>query len=464
MKKKWKKNPYLKVSLYAFGTIAACILFYQLSRDFSFISTFFGYLALIFGPVLYGGIFAYLLNPILNFYELTVFRRTKWKQGVRRVVSLVLTYLSALLLLGVLGVLIVPQLLESVDTMISNVPTYTANVQSFVDGLYAKAQELAGGQSAIAHQLTQVIDDTKNSVLSVFTSLVGAFPGFSAFLSGFTTEVTNVIVGIVVSVYLLGSKERFAAQSKKALSAFFKKKTVARVVDFFRDIHESVGGFILAKIIDGVIVGVLSFIVFSIFGVPFALLLAAIIAVCNIIPFFGQIIGPAIGVVILLVVAPAQVIWFILMCFIIMQIDGNVIGPRLIGKRIGISSFWTIVSLLAAGRMFGFWGMFLGAPVFAVLYGVIKRWLGQRLEARDCSSDTADYFDYLHEPPHGIMHIAFRKKKKSFSAPIPVEPPPKSKKKAAPTFYDAASAAADEKDQDEEYDDHDDTPPETPAT
>ena len=427
MKNRLKKNPYLKVSLYAFCTLAAAILFYQLSRDFSFVKTFFDYLFILLGPIVTGAIIAYLVNPLLNFYELTVFQKAFQKKRARRTISLVCAYLSALVIIGVLGLLIVPQLVRSVENMIANFSIYKDNAQSIVNELSAFSEKLFGESGNLSARLPGILEDAKNSILGTFSSLVTAIPDVLSFLTDLTTRVTNVFVGLVISVYLLADKERFAAQTKKMLCAFFKQQTVAHIVDFFHDMHDSVGGFIIAKVLDGAVVGVLAFLVFSIFSVPFALLISVILALCNIIPFFGQIIGPVIGGLILLVTAPEQLLWYIVMCVAIMVVDANLISPKLIGARIGISPFWIVLSLLVGGRLFGFWGMFLGSPVFAVLYGMFKRFLENRLKKRDFSASTADYYDFLHEEPLGIFHIAF-KKEKDFSAPVPMQDVPEARK------------------------------------
>ena len=311
--------------------------------------------------------------------------------------------------------------------MIANFSSYKENAQRIVNDLSGLYERVFGSGGGGTLQVQSLIEDAKNSILGTFSSLVTAIPDVLGFLTDLTTKVTNILVGFVISIYLLADKERFAAQCKKVLCAFFKKQTVAKIVDLCHDMHDSVGGFIIAKILDGVVVGVLAFITFTIFGVPFALLISVILALCNIIPFFGQIIGPVIGGLILLVTAPEQLLWYIIMCVVIMVVDANLISPKLIGARIGISPFWIVLSLLVGGRLFGFWGMFLGSPVFAVLYGMFKRFLENRLEKRDFSSKTADYYGFLHEEPLGIFHIAF-KKDKDFSAPVPIENVPEARK------------------------------------
>ena len=210
-----------------------------------------------------------------------------------------------------------------------------------------------------------------------------------------------VLIGIIVSVYLLFSKEKFMRQSKKVIYALCKPKRANFILHIGRKANEIFGGFIIGKIIDSAIVGVLCFAGVSIFKMPYPLLISMIVGVTNVIPVFGPYIGAIPCALLIFLVDPMKGIGFIIFIILLQQLDGNVIGPKILGESTGLSSFWVIFAILIAGKMFGIGGMVIGVPMFALIYYVIKLFIQQKLEAKNLPTDTELYTDKCHVNDEG---------------------------------------------------------------
>ena len=204
--------------------------------------------------------------------------------------------------------------------------------------------------------------------------------------------VANAFVGLLIMVYLLNYKERLFAIMRKLVNATCSTKRKARLYEFASIVNETFIGFIVGRIIDSFIIGVLTCIVMKIFGIPFALMISVIVGVTNVIPFFGPFIGAIPSVFILMLEQPIQALYFVIIIIVIQQIDGNIIGPKIVGNAIGISSFWVLISVLVGGGLFGFYGMALGVPVFAVIYRYADKLMMASLKRKEKNTDTAYYF------------------------------------------------------------------------
>ena len=203
--------------------------------------------------------------------------------------------------------------------------------------------------------------------------------------------VTNLIVGLVVSIYVLSSKEHFFAQTKKVTYAIFSIRTTNALLRITRRADRVFGKFVKGKLIEALIIGLLCFVGMSIFGMPFATLISVIIGVTNIVPFFGPIVGAVFSCILILLVDPLSAVYFAIFILILQQFDGNVIGPKILGDSTGLSSFWVIFSIMIFGGLFGFTGMIIGVPTFALIYSLVAEMVSERLKRNDMPSDTADY-------------------------------------------------------------------------
>jgi len=228
----------------------------------------------------------------------------------------------------------------------------------------------------------------------------GLLPNIETILTGLTSSVMSVVgaaldilIGFCAAIYMLASKDLFIAQSKKLVVALCKEQTANHVFDLGRRIHKVFSGFIIGKILDSMIIGILCYLGMLILKLPYPALIATVIGVTNVIPFFGPFIGAIPCTFLILLVNPLQALYFALFVFGLQQLDGNVIGPRILGDTIGISGFWVLVSITVAGGLFGFAGMLLGVPVFAVLYMLVNDFVIYRLKKKGKPVETPKYYD-----------------------------------------------------------------------
>ena len=394
-----------------FLTVAGCILFYFILAHFSQVKAWAGSILRVFNPVLYGFIIAYLLNPIMSLFIglFTKMRKKDKPTGGIRIAALILTYIVAILVVGAIGLIIVPQLIESINTLGKNFNGYVSSFSAWLRDLTNHLEGVIGSEfiQDSLEGLTSYLQDAAKSIGNI---VYENLPGFANFLSGLTTAVGSFLFGMFLSIYMLFDKENLLARVKKTVYTLFRKGTATRVVLFCRETNETVGSFINGKILDSFIIGVMCYVVFLIFKIPFAGLFAVITGLFNIIPMFGPIIGAFINGFLLLIVSPNQLILFIILIIVIQQIDGNIIGPRILGKVTGLSGFWVMVALTVGSGLFGLWGMILAVPVFTVLYRGFGKLVNTSLDGSGMPSDTEYYFDF---PPREEITEGVEKKKGS---------------------------------------------------
>ena len=293
-------------------------------------------------------------------------------------------------LISLLMAFLVPQLIDSIVTLVKNVQDFALNLDHYME-IWVNALDK---QFHIDPELYQQLLGTWEQILSFSSSL---FLSGVQRLLGLTGQVTSGVVdffvALIISVYLLMSREEFFAQLRKVLYALFSKKTVEKLLYVGRLTNTTFNGFINGKLIDSLIIGILAFICLSIMKMPYALLISVIIGVTNVVPFFGPFIGAIPSAFIIFIVNPIQAIWFLLFILILQQIDGNIIGPKILGGTTGLPAIWVMFAILVGGGLAGFAGMILGVPTVAVLYTLFKAYVRQRLETKKLPLGTGDYVD-----------------------------------------------------------------------
>lgn len=381
---KWDKDLIHK-NIHTFLLIAACILFYLVLMNLQRIGGLLGGAINILSPFLIGFVIAYLLNAPLNFFEKTIFPfvgRKKSGRKARRALALVATFLAALIVLVTLVSIIIPQVTQSVSMLINNTGMYISRLQSF---LYEIAEHL-GVDRAVFEEMFAKWENLTTDLVGLTKELLPKIkeyiPDVFNFSKQVTTGISHAFVGIAVSVYVLADKEKFGLQVRRVMSALLKKSTADRIFEIVRFSHSTFFDFITGKLVDSLIVGVICFVAMNVLNLPFALLISVIVGVTNIIPIFGAILGGVIGAFIVLMVDPVKMIWFVILIVVLQQLDGNVIGPKILGESTGLSSFWVMFAIVVGGGMFGFVGMFVGVPVFSVIYSLLRTWLEKRMEKK----------------------------------------------------------------------------------
>ena len=401
---KWDRK-YVNWGMTAFCVLAASLLFYFAIRNISVFGQAVNKLVTILAPFIWGLVICYLLSPLMRVMEERVFlplgkrlyRKSKKGGAAKfaRVLSILFCEIVLLLVLAAVVYLIIPQVLSSVQMLIKNSGTYADNVSAWLNGLLKNYPELDSYAGELLGNFnTNVGSWLQNKVLPQLGNLITSV---SSGVYGFARSIYNLIIGIIVSVYLLSDKEGHIAAVKRLCYAVFSVETADQLRQGLIFVDKTFMGFLSGKILDSVIIGIICYIVCSILQMPYTLLISVIIGVTNIIPFFGPLIGAVPSALIILMVDPTKCLIFIVFIIILQQIDGNIIGPRILGNSTGITGFWVIFSIILGSGLFGFWGMLLGVPVFVVIYTVINNLIVKKLKKSDLPWKLSDYkeMDYI---------------------------------------------------------------------
>ena len=399
MDKKPHIKPYLYGMLAGFGAISLSILFFFLIYRFQGFGDAISKLTGILMPFIYGAVIAYLLKPVCNCVENFLRRLLPEKMGTAaNMLAVTISLLFGILVVYALIMMIVPQLITSVTTLY-----YTArnNLNDFVD--WASHQEIIASNQKLLDFIETSYDNLQDTLDNlVRTKLV---PSMQSLLSGaalgvmsFVTFLKNIVIGLIVSVYLLASRKKFGQQGKLILYSLVKPRWANLIMEEIRYADRMFGGFINGKILDSAIIGVLCYIACLIFKFPSALLVSVIIGVTNVIPFFGPFIGAIPATLLILIQNPIKALWFVLFVLVLQQVDGNIIGPKILGNTTGLSSFWVLFAILLFGGLWGFVGMIVGVPLFAVIYDVIKKLVIHGLQRHQELTLLNSYHDQFGDP------------------------------------------------------------------
>jgi predicted PurR-regulated permease PerM len=385
--------------LAGFGAISLSILFFFLIYRFQGFGDAISKLTGILMPFIYGAVIAYLLKPVCNCVENFLRRLLPEKMGTAaNMLAVTISLLFGILVVYALIMMIVPQLITSVTTLY-----YTArnNLNDFVD--WASHQEIIASNQKLLDFIETSYDNLQDTLDNlVRTKLV---PSMQSLLSGaalgvmsFVTFLKNIVIGLIVSVYLLASRKKFGQQGKLILYSLVKPRWANLIMEEIRYADRMFGGFINGKILDSAIIGVLCYIACLIFKFPSALLVSVIIGVTNVIPFFGPFIGAIPATLLILIQNPIKALWFVLFVLVLQQVDGNIIGPKILGNTTGLSSFWVLFAILLFGGLWGFVGMIIGVPLFAVIYDVLKKFVFHGLRRNEEMELVTTYHDNFGDP------------------------------------------------------------------
>ena len=403
MDKKPHIKPYIYGMLAGFGAISLSIIFFFLIYRFDGFGSAISTLAGILMPFIYGAVIAYLLKPVCNTIEgfLRRFIPERMK-GLVSALSVALTILFGLLLIYALCMMIIPQLITSVTALY-----YTAqrNLAKFVQ--WANHVEFIENNEQIMNMLNSAYDTLSTNIdelikTKLLPSMQNIVSGAAIGVLNVVTVAKNLVIGIIVAVYMLASRKRFTQQVKLIFYSVFKPRWAQLIIEEIQYADKMFGGFINGKIMDSAIIGVLCYIGCLIFKFPSALLVSVIIGVTNVIPFFGPFIGAIPATLLILIQNPIKALWFILFVLVLQQLDGNIIGPKILGNTTGLSSFWVLFAILLFGGLWGFVGMIVGVPLFAVIYDVIKKLVVHGLEHNQELEMLQTYHDRFGDPEDDV--------------------------------------------------------------
>lgn len=386
---------YTTIAVYAFLVIAAALLFQDIISEGPPLTSYLGTVGSLLYPFAIGGAIAYVLNPVLNWIERRLFPlifRDKVGKKARRGLSVLLSYLFLALIISVFFLIVVPSIYDSIVNLVSRSSTYISNAQSMLNYLISTY----GDNEIVAQVLTKLYASTETIIQRAYQLLGNIVPMLAGAAINLTNSLFDGIMGFIISVYALLMKETFAAQIKKLLSAFCSRGFVETFLSIAHDSNEIFCGFISGKIVDSFIIGVICFVGTTLMNTPYAMLVSVIVGVTNVIPYFGPFIGAIPSILLILLVDPLQSLYFSIFILVLQQVDGNIIGPKILGDSTGLSAFWVVFSVTLFGGLFGFVGMLIGVPTFAVIYSLIRRLAAYCLRKKGLPTDTEAYATAEH--------------------------------------------------------------------
>lgn len=396
-----QKKPYVYGMLAGFGAISLSVLFFFILFRAQNIFGVVNNVVKILMPFVYGGVIAYLLCPMCNLYSDFFSRKlpgklSRWAEPI----AITLSMLTFALIVYLLIIMVVPQLTKSIVSIWNELP-------GEVEALFNWIQETYG-DSVEAEKLLAYLKDSYRTVYSTVENWVEQtlVPSITSIVGGVGMGVwraliflKNILIGVIAAMYLLGHRKLFKRQGVLIIRGTLNPKWADLVLEEIAFIDKMFGGFVEGKIVDSLIIGVLCYIGCRIFHFPNPLLISAIIGVTNVIPFFGPFLGAIPATLLILMESPIQALWFALFVLVLQQLDGNIIGPLILGDATGVSSFWVLFSILLFGGMWGIVGMIVAVPLFAVLYDIIRRLVFWGLEKRGCEHLKETYHNETGRNP-----------------------------------------------------------------
>lgn len=380
--------------------IIAGVLFFFAIWRFNELAAAFGKVVDVLTPVIYGLVIAFLLNPIVKRVEqfLTpslkkVLKKEQIVHRTARSVGVIISFIIAIVLITALFNMLIPELYKSIYDLVvalpSHIDTLGASANEFLHedtflGKTLKSVLLESGEALEKWFLDWVQNDLLRQTNNLMTSLTEG-------VIGVVNGIIDILIGFIVSIYLLFGKERFLGQCRKIIYALNTPRRANLILHIATKTNKTFSGFIIGKIIDSAIIGVLCFIGLTILKMPYSLLVSVIVGVTNVIPVFGPYIGAIPSTILILLVDPMKALYFVIFIFLLQQLDGNVIGPKILGDSTGLSAFWVMFAILISGGLFGLVGMIVGVPTFAVIYYIIKMLIQQKLEQKKLPIETENY-------------------------------------------------------------------------
>ena len=388
---------YTTIAVYAFLVIAAAITFFFVISEHSVVGrmagTFFGLMT----PFIYGAALAYVLNPVLNWLEKKVFPKVfgaRVSKRSRRGLGVLLTFLFGCAVVALFLAVLIPQIVESIDNLAQSIYAFLPQAQNFLNDLiaqYGTNEMLVDVLSMLGVDISDPSMALQRLATRSYTFLTQVLPNLFGGVMRFTSGLLDVVVGIIIAIYLLLSKEIFYAQVKKLLFAFFPRRVAQATLNLTHDSNTIFCGFISGKILDSAIIGVLCFIGCSVLQMPYTVLVSFIVGVTNVIPYFGPFIGAIPSIFIIMIADPLKSLVFAVFVLILQQLDGNIIGPKILGDSTGLSAFWVIFAVTFFGGLFGFVGMLIGVPTFAVIYALVRNFAEFKLGKKGLKTQTPDF-------------------------------------------------------------------------
>lgn len=416
MKLDWNRK-YTTIAIYVILCALAIMLIGALFLNFNGVKQFFDYLNKVLTPFFIGLAIAYIANPIMVMAEKHIFRfksKTRRRSSLKRGLSIALALLILFICVIIIFLLVIPQVVLSLTDLASKLSGYIDHtvawlndflpdsifngadltIENFFNSIlgYLANPDIEDELNTLSDKLSLISKNLDTIIANSFTIIKDYAPIIFDAFAGVANGVLNLILGIFFSIYALFSKEKLIAQFKKLIRAFTGEKLYNGILELGSFANKTFGGYLLGKVLDSLIVGIVMFIVCAIFRIPYAILVSALVAITNVIPVIGPFIGAIPGVLIIFIVDPSKVILFLIINIVIQQIDGNIIVPKVLGETTGLSSLWVLFSITVMGGLWGLFGMFISVPIFAILYMLLKQVAEKLLIKKSLPTSTLDYY------------------------------------------------------------------------
>lgn len=391
---------YFRWGCTAFLTVAACITFFFLLYRWGSISAVIGKILKSAESIIIGLALAYLLMPVKEFIEKPIYKflisnkiKEEKAKSLAKTVGIAGAIVFLFVVIGILIMSLGPALFTSIVGLIDAMPTYVDSFVKWISDSGIADTEVAVLIGNLINNATSELENwARNEILPLAQQYIAQIT--SGVLS-LAKTLLNFLIGIVAMTYVMSIQEDLVGQSKKIIYAIFPTKKGNVIIDTIRKSNKIFGGFVIGKIIDSAIIGVIAYVGCLLMKMPSALLVAFIIGVTNVIPFFGPFIGAIPSIALVLIQSPVHALYLAIFILILQQVDGNIIGPKILGESTGLSAFWILTSISIAGGLFGFFGMLLGVPVFAVIYYIIQQIVIYRMKSKELSAETDEYVELV---------------------------------------------------------------------
>ncbi|MDU1538015.1 MAG: AI-2E family transporter [Paeniclostridium sordellii] len=350
-----------------FVVFISLLIYKAIDNPYAFISSINGVIRFL-SPFIVAVIMCLLINPLIMYLEN--------KFNLPRLFSIFISYILLFLLLGFGLNLLIPSLLDTLNTIISEIPNYINNIDLFLNKYMSKTDIF---DNLIPH-VQQNLDSILKNIVDILSKISS---NLLIYILSITSLFFNIIMGIILSIYILYDKENILINLKKLLYSSVSKKRSTKIIEFFDIVNETFYHYIIGKFIDSIIIGIIAFIGFKFFiNIKSSLFLSFIIFITNMIPYFGPFIGAIFPIFMTLIYSPIKALWVALFLFVLQQVDGNIIGPKVMGDYVGLSPLWIICAVLIGGSLFGLVGVFLSVPIAAIIKVYLCKYIDKNLNIK----------------------------------------------------------------------------------
>ena len=386
--KLFNNEKYNTISVYALLIILFNILCIIIFLNIEIISGWKDILFEVGKPIIYAFFFAFFLSPLMKFCNnklLFFIGRKKPKPKLKKVLSIILTYIIALSAITAFIFIIIPNITKSYFDLESKIGGYIIYAQNWIE-------DMIGTSDFFAEQYTKVVDSLQDLIADSYQLFNNVSPVIINLLKSIFNETTSILLGMVFSIYFLLEKDKVRAQSKKLLRSFMSENVYNYSLKVFNLINVTFNEFIVGKTLDSMFIGLLCFILMTIIGLPYASLVSIIVGVMSFIPFYGIYIGAVPGIFIIFIASPIKALWFFIIIILLQQLDSNFIEPRILSEKNGLSALWVLIAIILMSELLGIIGLFIGVPLFTVIYRLFKESVEKKLTAKKLPPDTVDYY------------------------------------------------------------------------